>query len=138
MRPFLSTLLCGALLGQTPPPVTHHLVQVVIRDAHTMDRLLALNLDLAACTALEIPAKMVDVIATDADIETLRRAGLQYEVAIVEHLQPAEVIGIVMESGTTARKARKSAAINKRSSSSRRRPAPHRHRVGEPVSSTAC
>lgn len=84
MRPILSTLLCGALLGQTPPPVTHHLVQVVIRDAHTMDRLLALNLDLAACTALEIPAKMVDVIATDADIETLRRAGLQYEVAIVE------------------------------------------------------
>ncbi|MEZ5966228.1 MAG: M14 family zinc carboxypeptidase [Planctomycetota bacterium] len=86
MRHALFLLLCGALVGQTTPPASppRHLVQVLVRDAHTMDRLLRLDLDLAACTAIEIPAKKVDVIATDADIDTLRQAGLDFEVAIVD------------------------------------------------------
>ena len=65
--------------AETP---SHHLVQVLIRDAATLDKLLALDLDLAACSHLELPARLVDVIATEADIATLRAAGLEFEVAI--------------------------------------------------------
>jgi hypothetical protein len=84
MRTLFSLALSAALAAQaqSPPPEPHHLVQVLVRDAHTLDRLMRLNLDLAACAAIELPAKRVDVIATKADIETLRAAGLEFEVAI--------------------------------------------------------
>jgi murein tripeptide amidase MpaA len=67
-----------------PAPEPHHLVEVLIRDAATLERLLALDLDLAACTHLELPARRVDVIATAAEIELLRAAGLEFEIAIVD------------------------------------------------------
>lgn len=63
-------------------PVAHHLVQVHIRDSVSLDRLTALDLDLAACTALELPSKLVDVIATDADVARIRDSGLEFEIAI--------------------------------------------------------
>jgi hypothetical protein len=78
-------LVCLGTLPRTqavPAPEPHHLVQVIVRDAHTLDRLLRLDLDLAACSAIELPAKLVDVIATEADLATLRAAGLEFEVAI--------------------------------------------------------
>lgn len=82
---WLALILVASLTGAPQAqaaPEPHHLVQVIVRDAHTLDRLLRLDLDLAACSAIELPAKTVDVIATDADIDTLRRAGLEFEVAI--------------------------------------------------------
>ena len=73
-------LLTALALAQEP---SHHLVQVRIRDAHSLDRLLKLDLDLAACTALVGPVKLVDVIATDADIaQKLDGSGLDFEIAI--------------------------------------------------------
>lgn len=75
------------LPSQTPPPAPpagHHLVQVRIADAAALERLLRLDLDLAACTHIELSTRHVDVIATDADIDTLRQAGFEIEVAIRE------------------------------------------------------
>ena len=70
-----------ATLGSQTEP-DHHLVSVRIKDARTLDKLLALDLDLASCEALELPVRRVEIIATDADIETLKKAGLQYRVEI--------------------------------------------------------
>ena len=72
---------------QTAPPTQqsepdHHLVSVRIKDARTLDKLLALDLDLASCQSLELPARRVEVIATDADIATLNKAGLNFVVEI--------------------------------------------------------
>ncbi len=85
---FLALPLTVVLLAAAPrtqvaidPPV-HHLVQVLVRDASTLAALQRLDLDLAACSTIELPAKKVDVIATDADIGKLRAAGLEFEVAI--------------------------------------------------------
>ena len=76
-------LLALALPAQTttPDPV-RHLVQVHVRDAATIDRLVPLELDLASCTGLELPATLVEVIATDADIARLTAAGIDFDVAI--------------------------------------------------------
>ncbi|MCC6672096.1 MAG: zinc carboxypeptidase [Planctomycetes bacterium] len=81
----LATLPASSIQDPAPASPTQparHLVQVWIRDAQSLQQLLALDLDLAACTALEIPARQVDVIATDADVARLRAAGLEFEVAI--------------------------------------------------------
>lgn len=74
----------GPLAAQRgiPADPPHHLVEVYVKDARTLDALVAMDLDLAACSAIELPAKTVDVVATDADIERLRQAGLDFEVAI--------------------------------------------------------
>ncbi len=61
---------------------SHHLVQVRIKDARSLALLQTLDLDLAACTALELPVRVVDVIAKDSDIAKLRRSGLEFEVAV--------------------------------------------------------
>jgi hypothetical protein len=80
-HPLLAAALASALplTAQEPP---HHLVHVRIRDAATLEALQRLDLDLAGCSAIRLPAKTVDVIATDADLELLRGAGLDFDVAI--------------------------------------------------------
>jgi carboxypeptidase T len=61
----------------------YHLATVEISGAADLDRLLALDLDLAACQALEIGTRTVDVIAHgDQDLAVLRAAGLPFQVAI--------------------------------------------------------
>ncbi len=71
-------------VATTPPAAEpdHHLVKVIVKDARTLDKLLALDLDLAACNALEIPAREVEVIAEDSDIDKIKAAGLDYTVAV--------------------------------------------------------
>ncbi len=59
---------------------SHHLVKVKIRDARSLARLLALDLDLASCCNVEVGQKELDVIATDADILTLTGSGLPFTV----------------------------------------------------------
>ncbi len=59
-----------------------HLVEVFIRDAQSLAGLMQLDLDLAACSTIELPAKVVEVLATDADIALLRREGFDLDVAI--------------------------------------------------------
>ncbi|MBK8974898.1 MAG: zinc carboxypeptidase [Planctomycetes bacterium] len=59
-----------------------HLVHVFVRDARTLAALQALELDLAGCTALELPAKEIEVIASDDDLVTLANSGLEFEIAI--------------------------------------------------------
>ena len=82
-------MLRAAIFGLTIVPSTlaqepvHHLVQVHVRDAQSFQKLLSLDLDLAACTALVAPQRLVDVIATDVDIKTkLASSGLDFEIAI--------------------------------------------------------
>ncbi len=70
------------LAAQDPAPAPKHLVQVWIRDAATIERLGALDLDLGGCTAVDATSRTVDVYATDAEIERLRAAGLDFDVAI--------------------------------------------------------
>ena len=61
----------------------YHLAVVDIAGAADLDRLLALDLDLAACQALELGSRTVDVIAHgDQDLARLRAAGLPFQVAI--------------------------------------------------------
>lgn len=60
-----------------------HLVQVRIDDGASLDALLRLDLDLAACQVLEFPARIVDVIAHgERDLERLRQSGLPFQIAI--------------------------------------------------------
>jgi len=80
----LATLLFS-LLALAPLQnhgIDHHLVRILVRDAVTLDKVMKLDLDLAACNALELPAKEIEVIADDADVAKIKAAGLQYEVAI--------------------------------------------------------
>jgi hypothetical protein len=65
--------------AQEPP---HHLVEVRVSGPGEMQRLLALDLDLASCTTPRWPARVVEVIATDADLATLRRERIEHEVKI--------------------------------------------------------
>ena len=60
----------------------HHLVEIAIRDAATLDALFALDLDMVRCQALQLPVQQVDVVATDGDVARLREAGLSFEIAI--------------------------------------------------------
>ena len=81
----LPLLLQVATPAPAAPPTAepdHHLVVVTVRDAATLDKLLALDLDLASCTALELPVREVEVIATDADIVKIRAAGLVHRVEV--------------------------------------------------------
>jgi len=66
--------------GQDRP--VHHLVHVLVPGPEQMATLQQLDLDLAACQGLELHRKLVDVIATDLDLERLRRSGLQFGVVI--------------------------------------------------------
>lgn len=65
-----------------PPAPDHHLVKVRVRDAETLEKVLSLDLDLAACQALELPVRQLDVIAEDWEIDKIRAAGLDFEVVI--------------------------------------------------------
>jgi carboxypeptidase T len=61
----------------------YHLAVVDIASAADLDRLLALDLDLAACQALELGTRTADVIAHgDQDLARLQAAGLPFQVAI--------------------------------------------------------
>jgi len=60
----------------------HHLVQVRVADRTQLAALHALDLDLAGCCESGAPPKTVEVIATDADLGTLERSGLDYVVSI--------------------------------------------------------
>ena len=84
LLPLFLIAVPGALAAQSPIPrePDHHLVEVYIKDAVTLDRLVKLDLDLAGCHSIKLPAKTVDVIATDADIVTLKKAGFDFEVSI--------------------------------------------------------
>lgn len=88
-----TTVACGLLALAATAPVQaqqtggtrplYHLAVVDIAGATDLDRLLALDLDLAACQALELGARTVDVIAHgDQDLARLRAAGLPFQVAI--------------------------------------------------------
>ena len=69
-----------------PAPPHHHLVEVSIPDAQSTQRLIDLDLDLVACQGHAPTSKHMEVIATDADLATLRDAGLDFRVAI-RHLE---------------------------------------------------
>jgi carboxypeptidase T len=75
-------LFAPASFAQDLAQEVRHLVQVYVHDARDLDRLLALDLDLARCQALEPPVRVVDVIAYDADLARLTAAGLDHEIAI--------------------------------------------------------
>ena len=81
---FLSTFFQG--LPPAPPvqakPESHNLVVVPIKDAKTLAMMDKLGLDLAGCTAPELPTKEVEVIATQGDIKRMTQAGLHFRVAI--------------------------------------------------------
>jgi murein tripeptide amidase MpaA len=66
-----------------PTPPHHHLVRVHIANRGQLAVLLALDLDLAGCCAVQPPPNTFEVIATDADLGTLARSGLAHDVAIV-------------------------------------------------------
>ena len=66
---------------QTPPPA-HHFVTIRVTDAASLDRVLAMDLDLASCQKLELPARLIEIFATDDDLERLKAAGLDYRVEI--------------------------------------------------------
>ncbi|MFO1053873.1 MAG: M14 family metallopeptidase [Planctomycetota bacterium] len=70
------------LAAQVGTQEVRNLVQVRIHDARELDRLLALDLDLASCQGVEPPVKVVELIAKDSDLALLDRAGLDYDVAI--------------------------------------------------------
>lgn len=89
---FSAGLLAGASVAQqaltTPAQQSksdspdHHLVTIRVTDAKSLDKALSLDLDLAASHALELPARELEVIADDADLETLRKSGLDFRVEI--------------------------------------------------------
>ena len=76
----LTSALCAVSLSAQRPAPDHHLVEVAIRDARYLARLLRLDLDLASCHAPEAGTKQVEVVATDGDIDRLRRAGFKFRV----------------------------------------------------------
>ncbi len=83
LAPLAASLLLATLPAQSQdvaPP--HHLVEVLIRDAATLEKLMALDPDLAACHVVKLPVRKMEVIATAEDIRAMRDAGLEFEVAI--------------------------------------------------------
>jgi murein tripeptide amidase MpaA len=84
----LAACLAAALapLGtaQVPAYQPHSLVQVHVRDAHTLAALLALDLDLAGCAAIELPRQTIDVIADARALDKLRASGLDFEITIAD------------------------------------------------------
>ena len=72
---------CAAFCQEpTRDQLPRHLVHVLVADTEQMSRLEQLDLDLAACAGHELHRKIVDVIATDRDLERLRQSGLQFAV----------------------------------------------------------
>ncbi len=67
--------------GSKPEPV-HHLVRVFVGDARDLERALALDLDLVSEHALELPTRALEVVATDADLARIRKAGFRFEIEI--------------------------------------------------------
>ncbi len=67
--------------GPSPGPV-HHLVRVFVGDARDLERALALDLDLVSEHALEPPVRALEVVATDADLARIRKAGFRFEIEI--------------------------------------------------------
>ncbi|MCA8969008.1 MAG: zinc carboxypeptidase [Planctomycetes bacterium] len=63
----------------------HHFVTIRVTDAASLDRILAMDFDLASCQKLELPVHLLEVFATDADIEKMRIAGLDYRIEIRDY-----------------------------------------------------
>ncbi len=88
-------LLSLVLQGPAPKPPQagarrplHDLIAIPVKDARTLERIEALDLDLAGCTALELPVRQVEVVAGPEDLAKIRKAGLPYKV-LVEGLEDA-------------------------------------------------
>ncbi|MFQ5507350.1 MAG: M14 family metallopeptidase, partial [Planctomycetota bacterium] len=82
---FLQTVVATAGPMQAPSPKRtehHHLVTIRIKDARTLERVVAMDLDLAACADLELPVKLLEVIADDEDLRRLKSSGLDHEIVI--------------------------------------------------------
>jgi hypothetical protein len=74
----LLLLSTGGAYAQSAP--VHHLVEVRTTGPAQMQRLLALNLDLASCTPPLRAQRRVEVIATDRDLATLRAGGFAFAI----------------------------------------------------------
>jgi len=82
IRTGLALVLLSSLNPLTSQVPDHDLVVVEIPDAKTLDRVLALDLDLASCAPIERSARQVEIIATTEDIARIRKAGLRFRVAV--------------------------------------------------------
>ncbi len=80
LLPLLPVPLLSAQSVPTQPD--HHLVQVRVANRTQLQTLQALDLDLAGCCDVQRAPKTIEVIATEADLATLERSGLQFSVAI--------------------------------------------------------
>ncbi len=83
----VGSLLLPSVLAQAPtsaPQDTRSLIQVYVRDAHDLATLQRLDLDLAGCTAMELPVRLVDVIGHDGDLARMRAAGLDCELVVAD------------------------------------------------------
>ena len=76
------SLVVAPAAQQLGDPEVHHLALVAAPTQAVLAKLVALDLDLAACTPLALGAKEVEVIATDADLRVLEAAGLAFSVSI--------------------------------------------------------
>lgn len=77
----LLLLVTVAAAQQPAPPPPHHLVVVDLQSQAELDRLMALDVDLASCSVPEPGTHEVEVIATDADLARLQASGLSVRVA---------------------------------------------------------
>ncbi|MEZ5987565.1 MAG: M14 family zinc carboxypeptidase [Planctomycetota bacterium] len=68
--------------AKAPAPPLHDLVAIQVRDAATLDRILALDLDLASCHPIELPAREVEVLAEPWELRKIEQAGLRYRVLV--------------------------------------------------------
>lgn len=73
-------LLTFDLAAQRPASPDHHLVRVEVRTTQHLLRLQRLDLDLASCHHPELGGKQVEVIASDADLRILAKAGFVHRV----------------------------------------------------------
>jgi hypothetical protein len=72
------------LVAQSDPPATRGLVEVVVRGPAQMQQLLAMDLDLAACT-LPLPAqRRIEVISRPGDLARLQAAGFRCRVLVAD------------------------------------------------------
>jgi hypothetical protein len=78
----LTALLCVTTFGAQAQRPVYRLVEVELPDAGSRATLQALALDLASCTGLEPGTKLAEVVARDADLETLRASGLRFTITI--------------------------------------------------------
>ena len=81
--PFLFSFLVPFLPAQgAPSRPAHHLVRIFIGDARDLERALALDLDLVTERVVELPARALEVVADDADLARIRKAGFRFEIEI--------------------------------------------------------